>query len=196
MKLEFEENPELNKSHVYAFISHINESFDEEDDDIKKIDDEKDKPVETQKQKLTFSSFNKSFAMNATRAFGSMTTFYIFCIWALIPLIPLFSKQKDAILYISSGFIQLVALPLILVGQDLLNDASEERIKRTEEIVNKSSTDIKQVIKSISVLDGFFSDELKEHVQKTAEFQQELVQIQTKLASDIAELKKSLKISE
>lgn len=197
MKLEFDDNQELNKSHVWQVLAQVDEPIEIIDKDNSNHKDTDDNIEEDAKdKKSSFASFNKSFALNATKAFGSMTTFYIFCIWALIPLIPLFSKQKDAILYISSGFIQLVALPLILVGQDLLNDASEGRIERTEQIVNKSSKDIKEVITSLTKMNGFFDDELKDKIIKTAEYQQDLVNIQSKLASDIAELKKSLKITE
>ena len=70
---------------------------------------------------------NEKIALSITKCFGSMITFWIFCIWAFLPLIPALSNYKESILYISSGFIQLAALPLIMVGQDLLGRESKER---------------------------------------------------------------------
>jgi len=81
------------------------------------------------------SSFNEKVAIVATRYFGSMWTFWLFCGWAFLPLIPALSIYKEAILYISSGFIQLSALPLIIVGQEVLCRDSEYRSKRDQEMI-------------------------------------------------------------
>jgi len=81
------------------------------------------------------SSFNEKVAIIATRYFGSMWTFWLFCGWAFLPLIPALSIYKEAILYISSGFIQLSALPLIMVGQEVLGRDSEYRSKRDHEMI-------------------------------------------------------------
>lgn len=81
------------------------------------------------------SSFNEKVAIVATRYFGSMWTFWLFCGWAFLPLIPALSIHKEAILYISSGFIQLSALPLIMVGQEVLGRESEYRSKKDHEMI-------------------------------------------------------------
>lgn len=70
-------------------------------------------------------TFNERIAVRMTRFFGSMSCFYLFVIWALLPFIPFFSKFQVTILYVSAGFIQLVALPLISVGQNLQSRHSE-----------------------------------------------------------------------
>jgi hypothetical protein len=56
-----------------------------------------------------------------------MGTFWIFCIWAFLPLIPYLEQYKETILYISSGFIQLAALPLLMVGQQITGEQAEAR---------------------------------------------------------------------
>ena len=77
--------------------------------------------------KTTLKEANEKIAFKATKIFGSMGTFWFFTCWAILPLIPFLSPYKETILYISSGFIQLVALPLILVGQEILGRDAEAR---------------------------------------------------------------------
>ena len=74
-----------------------------------------------------FKKINEKIAFKATQLFGNMFTFWLFCIWAFLPLIPALENYKETILYISSGFIQLAALPLIMVGQEVLGRESEKR---------------------------------------------------------------------
>ena len=80
---------------------------------------------------------NEVIAIFMTKWFGTMYMFWAFCIWAILPLIPIFSQYKDYILYISSGFIQLVALPLLMVGQQLLSKDSEERAMQDHITLNE-----------------------------------------------------------
>ena len=83
------------------------------------------------------NNFNEKIAIVATRYFGSMWTFWLFCGWAFLPLIPALSVYKETILYISSGFIQLSALPLIMVGQEVLGRESEKRSKKDHEMIER-----------------------------------------------------------
>ena len=80
---------------------------------------------------------NEFIAKKATELFGSMPTFWLFCIWSLLPVIPIFSHYKESILYVSSGIIQLVALPLILVGQGILGRKSEFRSEQDHVMINE-----------------------------------------------------------
>lgn len=72
-------------------------------------------------------TFNEKIAIEATKIFGSMGTFWIFCVWAFLPLIPALEQYKEYILYISSGLIQLAALPLLMVGQQITGKEAESR---------------------------------------------------------------------
>jgi Tfp pilus assembly protein PilN len=72
-------------------------------------------------------NLNEKIAYKATKIFGSMGAFWIFTAWAFLPLLPILKDYKETILYISSGFIQLVALPLIMVGQEILGRSAERR---------------------------------------------------------------------
>lgn len=97
-------------------------------------------------------SFNDRIAIKYTKYFGSMWTFWIFCIWAFLPLIPSLERYKETILYISSGFIQLAALPLIMVGQDIMGRASEIRSQEDHEMLSEQYRDIKELLQEIKKL--------------------------------------------
>lgn len=71
------------------------------------------------KEKLTI--LNNKIAIKLTYFFGTMSMFWMAFVWAILPLIPALSSYKDMILYVSAGIIQLVALPLIMVGSKLLS---------------------------------------------------------------------------
>ena len=91
-------------------------------------------------------SLNERIAIFMTKWFGTMYMFWAFCIWAILPLIPSLTQYKDYILYISSGFIQLVALPLLMVGQRLLNKESEERAMQDHIIINEQFKALNELV--------------------------------------------------
>lgn len=97
-------------------------------------------------------SFNESIAIFMTKWFGTMYMFWAFCKWAILPLIPVLSQYKDYILYISSGFIQLVALLLLMVGQQLLSKESEERAIQDHITLNKQFKSLNDLIIEIKDL--------------------------------------------
>ena len=97
-------------------------------------------------------NFNEKIATKATRIFGSMGTFWIFCIWAFLPLIPFLEQYKETILYISSGFIQLAALPLIMVGQEILGRSSEQRAIQDHYMIEQSLMKIEIAIDKLSLI--------------------------------------------
>lgn len=96
--------------------------------------------------------FNERIALKATKYFGSMFTFWLFCGWAFLPLIPVLSAYKETILYISSGFIQLAALPLIMVGQEVLGRGAEKRAQQDHIILNEQFEKIQLVLQEIREL--------------------------------------------
>lgn len=89
-------------------------------------------------------SFNTRLALKMTRFFGSMACFYVFVLWALLPVIPFFSKYQVTILYVSAGFIQLVALPLLAVGQQVQSEKSEKRMEKMMLHISKTEDTIKK----------------------------------------------------
>ncbi len=76
--------------------------------------------------------FNESLATRATIAFGTMWAFYLFAAYGLLPL--LFPRAITTLLY-WSNVVQLVALPLLAVGAQVLGRAAEQRALETHDAV-------------------------------------------------------------
>jgi hypothetical protein len=70
------------------------------------------------------NGWNDWIAIKGTLIFGSMWTTYLFFFYGFIPI--RFPQYMDKLLYWSNT-IQLWSLPLIMVGQNLLNKGSEKR---------------------------------------------------------------------
>ena len=69
------------------------------------------------------SVFNELFASKATVGFSSMWAFYVFLLYGLLPVF--FPKYQNDILY-WSNCVQLVALPLLAVGQRVLSQKHDD----------------------------------------------------------------------
>lgn len=67
--------------------------------------------------------FNESFAGKSTVVFSSMWAFYAFVAYGLLPLF--FPKYQNDLLY-WSNCVQLVALPLLAVGQRVLSSKHDD----------------------------------------------------------------------
>ena len=98
------------------------------------------------------NNLNEKIAFKATKLFGNMWTFWLFSLWAFLPLFPVLKNYKETILYISSGFIQLVALPLIMVGQEILGRASNARAEKDHIVLNEQFEKIKLMIDELKDL--------------------------------------------
>ncbi|NTW61954.1 DUF1003 domain-containing protein [Candidatus Saccharibacteria bacterium] len=98
-------------------------------------------------------SVNEKIALKATEIFGSMPVFYLFFVWALLPLLPVMAHFQPTILYVSAGIIQLVALPLIIVGQNLQARHSEIRAEEEFRTTNSSYRDIEHILAHLDAQD-------------------------------------------
>jgi len=78
-----------------------------------------------------FDTFNMAVALRVTRVFGSVWTFYLFALYGLLPLAAIFSRYYDRFLYWSS-WVQLWALPVIMVGTNLISRQQEQANANTE----------------------------------------------------------------
>lgn len=76
--------------------------------------------------------FNEWVAVHATRLFGTMWAFYLLLVYGLLPL--LFPSALTTLLY-WSNCVQLVALPLLAVGQGVLGRAAERQARETHDAV-------------------------------------------------------------
>jgi hypothetical protein len=79
-----------------------------------------------------FVRFNAKFGLRITLVVGTMWCAYIFTILALFAL-PSAIKQGTyfIIVWLSSSFLQLVLLPIIIVGQNIQAAASDKRAEET-----------------------------------------------------------------
>lgn len=95
------------------------------------------KPVKTEHVRQTnhhnfFVRLNAKIGLRATLAVGTMWTAYLFTALALVGL-PSALKQGTyyVVVWMSSSFLQLVLLPIIIVGQNLQAQAADLRAEQT-----------------------------------------------------------------
>ncbi|MDQ7094235.1 hypothetical protein REC12_11605 [Desulfosporosinus sp. PR] len=86
---------------------------------------------------------NDFLAEKATLVFGTMWMFYAFFIYGLLPLIPILARYQSQIFY-WSGWVQLWALPLLMVGQNVLGRAGEKRDQETHDAVMQELAFVKE----------------------------------------------------
>jgi len=79
------------------------------------------------------NKLNDWLAVKITKGMANMWCAYIFLIWSLVPL--LFPQAQNIVFYVSGGIIQLVALSLIMVGQNVLGREAEKRDIETHDTV-------------------------------------------------------------
>jgi hypothetical protein len=115
---------------------------------------------------------NEKIAVEIVDFMQSMACVYIFLIWALIPTF--FKETESFVFYVSGGIIQLVALPLIMVGQHLQGRKAERRAKQDHENLKNIMMMVKQdsdidVVRRIDALDEKLShllDKTELHVDE------------------------------
>lgn len=95
-----------------------------------------------------FVRFNARFGLHITLVVGTMWTAYVFTVIALFAL-PDAIKQGTyyIIVWLSSSFLQLVLLPIIIVGQNIQARAADKRSEdtyRDAEAVLKESEEIQK----------------------------------------------------
>ncbi|MGH9028884.1 MAG: hypothetical protein ACRDV4_04640 [Acidimicrobiales bacterium] len=78
-----------------------------------------------------FSRFNSWLGLKITVIVGTMVCAYVFAAIALISLPDNVHTTQSLILWISSSFLQLVLLPIIIVGQNVQARASDKRAEAT-----------------------------------------------------------------
>jgi len=78
----------------------------------------------TFKEKL--ANLSDSIAINSVNYMSTMTCVVLFFIWSIIPLF--WDKSTSFVAYISADIIQLVALPMIMLGQRLSDKASKSAV--------------------------------------------------------------------
>lgn len=90
------------------------------------------------------SNLNNGIAVKTTVAMSTMWCVYVFTIWSLLPVA--FHDLTNFCFYVSGGIIQLVALPLIMVGQKVMGAKAEDRAERDHNALMEEIDLLKQVL--------------------------------------------------
>ena len=88
------------------------------------------------------TNFNKFIALNITKIVATMWCFYAFSILTIIPLI--YPSTQSIIGFVSSSFLQLVLLPLLMVSGNLQSDKSETRAKKDHHMIKTELATLKE----------------------------------------------------
>lgn len=91
-------------------------------------------------------------ALSVTSVVGTMGFFYACLALVTIPLI--FSSTMPFIHYLSSGYLQLLLLPLILVSQNLQSRHSELRAQHDYETNAKAEKEIESILMHLEHQEG------------------------------------------
>jgi hypothetical protein len=94
---------------------------------------------------------NSAVGLKITVLVGTMWCAYVFALIALISLPDNIHSTQLLILWISSSFLQLVLLPIIIVGQNIQARASDARAAKTFEDVLDARNKIGQAIRLLDV---------------------------------------------
>lgn len=84
------------------------------------------------------------FAVWMTNRVGTMAFFFACVVLVTIPLI--FKATMPVVQYISSGYLQLILLPLIMVGQNLQSRAADLRAENDYEINVKAEQEVEAIL--------------------------------------------------
>lgn len=103
------------------------------------------------------SDINQKLAVRLTRIVGTMWTAYSFMALAFIGLAAILGWLSPLVAllvgWISQTFIQLVLLPVIMVGQNVLSRKQEIQADETYEATLKSFHDIEQIMLHLNAQD-------------------------------------------
>lgn len=96
-----------------------------------------------------YNQINEWLAIKLTQMFGSMTTFWVLLIMVLIPVIPKFESWMPTVQFISSGVVQLIALPVILLGTNLLGRYAEKRAEEDHEEIKAMHLETQALLREL-----------------------------------------------
>jgi uncharacterized membrane protein len=103
------------------------------------------------KKDTAMQRINSAVGLRITVLVGTMWCAYVFALIALISLPDNIHSTQLLILWISSSFLQLVLLPIIIVGQNIQARASDARAAKTFEDVLDARKKIEHAIRLLDV---------------------------------------------
>jgi uncharacterized membrane protein len=111
-----------------------------------------------QEAEIAAAGFNTRLAVWLTEHVGTMWTAYTFAVLAFIGLFAILGLLSPIVAllvaWVSQTFIQLVLLPIIMVGQNVLGRKSELQADEAYRTTVKTYADIEAVMKHLDEQDG------------------------------------------
>ena len=93
---------------------------------------------------------NEALAAHATAAMTSMWCAYLFMLLALSPLA--WPGVEAVVSYVSQSVIQLVALPLIMVGTAVMSRAQDARAAEDHAALMEELSDVREILADVRVI--------------------------------------------
>ena len=108
--------------------------------------------------------FNNALGLRITHAVGSMWAAYLFAAIALVSLPAALSSGNPLVIvsWIAQTFLQLVLLPIIIVGQNLQSRAADDRAIATYNDANAILHDAEEIQAHLNAQDAKIADLLKQ----------------------------------
>lgn len=115
-----------------------------------------------------FTKFNTWLGLKITMLVGTMVCAYVFGAIALLSLPSAISSHNLTILiaWVSSNFIQLVLLPIIIVGQNVQAKASDKRSEQTYNDAEAVLSEALKIQEHLAIQDDVLTD-LRDKVNGT-----------------------------
>jgi len=137
------------------------------------------------------SGINTKIAVALTRAVGTMPTAYIFAILAILGFPGTGATPTMYVQWVSQTFIQLVMLPVLAVGQQVLGRHQEIMAEQQFKTTENTYHDIEQIIQHLSMQDSKILETIQEQSKQTMILmsQNEELSKQTTLLLQIAQTK-------
>ena len=110
------------------------------------------------KEQLAEAGINAKIAVGLTKSVGTMWTAYSFAVLAIIGLFAILGLLTPVVAilvaWLSQTFIQLVLLPIIMVGQNVLGHHAELLAEEQYNTTKKTYADIESIMKHLDDQDA------------------------------------------
>ncbi|NNN09316.1 MAG: DUF1003 domain-containing protein [Acidimicrobiaceae bacterium] len=138
---------------IYEYVRHPRAAELRQNHAVKTAD------VRRVNHKNPFVRFNARFGLKITLVVGTMWAAYVFTILALFAL-PSAIQQGTyfVIVWLSSSFLQLVLLPIIIVGQNIQAAAADKRSEDTYKDAEAVLKEAEEIQKHLLAQDQAISD--------------------------------------
>lgn len=102
--------------------------------------------------------FNEWLATQITNKVGTMTCAYIFTVMILFAMV--YPPVQNTVFFISSAFLQLVFLPIIMVGGDVQSRVTQKLILQINDNTMKELSEIKDIINTQNKLISLLQEDI------------------------------------